>query len=159
MFAVQSVYDKQRNNEKEILDLKDQISSLKDELKKKVKEKKQIQKELDDICINLIKEKKIIWVECNLNEWRDYLETNNDDPATYYIYYYDGAIEQQGYFQGVYTNLTAYELDHFNDYINDYFYYGYPLYNDRNHHYSEDTECQLAFGSGDAYIKTLNLEL
>ena len=36
MFAVQSVYDKQRNNEKEILDLKDQISSLKDELKKKI---------------------------------------------------------------------------------------------------------------------------
>ena len=111
MFAVQSVYDKQRNNEKEILDLKDQISSLKDELKKKVKEKKQIKKELDDICINLIKEKKINWVECNLNQWRDYLETNSDDPATYYIYYYDGAIEQQGYFS-VYTNLTAYELDH-----------------------------------------------
>ena len=102
MFAVQSVYDKQRNNEKEILDLKDQISTLKDELKKKVKEKKQIKKELDDICINLIKEKKIYWVECNLNEWRDYLETNRDDPATYYIYYYDGGIEQQGYFQGVY---------------------------------------------------------
>ena len=37
----------------------------------------------------------------NLNEWREYIE--NDIFPVYYMYYYDGAIAQQGYYQGVDT--------------------------------------------------------
>ena len=45
--------------------------------------------------VDLLKEKKLEWVECNLNEWREYVEDNarddrGDDPVKYYIYRYKG---------------------------------------------------------------------
>ena len=78
---------------------------------------------------------------------------NNDDPANYYIYYYDGSIYQQGYFKGEYL-LNEKDSKHFKEYFNDYFYYGSPFYQDVNHPNHDGSECYLAFGGGSAYVKS-----
>lgn len=155
MTTVQDIFDKRRNNENRIKDIKEEIQELTRELKQRKKQKKIIEKELDNACIDLIKQKKIKWIECNLNEWREYVENNENDPAIYYRYYYDGSLHQQGYYKGVFTNLNAKEYKHFMDYINDYFYYGCPNYQDYNHPNHDGSECYLAFGGGDAYIKEI----
>ena len=110
-------------------------------------------KEVDDLQVDLVKEGKIRFVECNMNTWREYNE-NNVGGESYYIYHYDGSVYQQGYFKG-HSELEEEDLLHFKEFINDYFYYGYPLYIDRNHRNSESTECELAFDSGDAYFKEI----
>ena len=152
--SIQDIYDEHRENNIKILNITDQIEELREELKKCKNENKNINKKLKMKKINLIKSKKIKWIEADLNSWREYIE-KNDDPATYYIYYNDGSIYQQGYYEGIH-NLNENELNHFEQYLNDYFYYGYPMYLDRNEPYSEATECELAFGGGSAYIKEFN---
>lgn len=152
--SIQDIYDEYRVNNNKIINLTEQLEELKEELKNCKNEKKNITKKLKMKKIDLIKSKKIKWVETDLNSWRTYVE-HNDDPAIYYIYYNDGSIYQQGYYEGVY-NLNKDELNHFEQYLTDYFYYGYPMYLDRNAPYSEATECELAFGGGSAYIKEFN---
>ncbi len=151
---LQDVYDELRENKRNIDTLEAEIYEIKASLKTAKANQKKLLKEVTYFKnIDLIKQGKIKWIECNLNEWREYVE-KNDAFAIYYVYYYDGAIVQQGYYQGVDT-LTEKEFTHFETYLNDYFYYGKPCYVDRGAPYSEDTECQMAFGSGDAYIKEL----
>ena len=53
------------------------------ECKKKIK----VLKKEQTLQINLLKEKKLEWIECDLSEWRKYVEENND-PVKYYIYRY-----------------------------------------------------------------------
>jgi len=152
--SIQDLYDEHRANNIKIKNITEQIEELKEELKNCKNENKIINKQLKMKKIDLIKSKKIKWVEADLNSWRKYIE-QNDDPVTYYIYYNDGSIYQQGYYEGIH-NLNEDELNNFEQYFNDYFYYGYPMYLDRNEPYSEATECELAFGGGSAYIREFN---
>jgi hypothetical protein len=44
--------------------------------------------------------------------------------------------------------------EHFREYFDDYFYYGYPNYQDENHPNADGSECYLAFGGGAAGVQS-----
>ena len=88
-----------------------------------------------------------------MNEWRKYVEDNFYDPAKYYIYRYDGGIRQQGFYKGE-CKLNDKDEEHFREYFDDYFYYGYPNYQDENHPNADGSECYLAFGGGAAGVSS-----
>ena len=102
----------------------------------------------------MLEDGKLEWIECNLNEWREYVEENQDDPVKYYIYRYDGGIRQQGYYKGEFK-LNEKDDEHFREYFDDYFYYGHPNYQDVNHPNADGSECYLAFGGGAAGVTSL----
>jgi len=154
--TVQDVFDDERNNDNRIEELEEELEIVK-ELTKYLKECKKKEKILEterkNLQIDLLKEKKLEWVESDLNGWREYVE-ETDDKVTYYMYYYDGSIRQQGYYKGE-CQLDVKDSEHFEKYFDDYFYYGYPNYQDENHPHAEGSECYLAFGGGDAYVKSV----
>lgn len=137
----------------DLIDLKSQIEELKEQLSECQKKVKILKTERKSLQIDLLKEKKLEWVECNLNEWREYVEENDDDQVKYYIYRYDGCIRQQGFYKGE-CKLNVKDEEHFLEYFDDYFYYGYPNYQDVNHPNADGSECYLAFGGGGAYVQS-----
>ena len=157
--TVQDVFDDERENENRIEEIQEELECLKEELKNRKKLQTGFKQELKSLKIDLLKEKKLEWVECNLNEWREYVEDNarddrGDDPVKYYIYRYDGAIRQQGFYKGE-CKLDVKDEEHFREYFDDYFYYGYPNYQDVNHPNADGSECYLAFGGGAAGVTSL----
>ena len=152
--TVQNVFDDQRENDNRIEEIYEELECLKEELKILKKLKTGFKKELKSLKIDLLTEGKLEWIECNLNEWREYVEKNCDeDPVKYYIYRYDGGIRQQGFYKGE-GRLNMKDEEHFQKYFNDYFYYGYPNYQDENHPNADGSECYLAFGGGSAYVQS-----
>jgi hypothetical protein len=152
--TVQNVFDDQRENDNRIEEIYEELEFLKEELKILKKLKPGFKKELKSLKIDLLTEGKLEWIECNLNEWREYVEKNCDeDPVKYYIYRYDGGIRQQGFYKGE-GRLNMKDEEHFQKYFNDYFYYGYPNYQDENHPNADGSECYLAFGGGSAYVQS-----
>ena len=158
--TVQDVFDDERRNRNRIEEIEEElemINDLKTELKE-CKEKKNVLKtERKSLQIDLLKEEKLEWVECDLNEWRKYVEDNFYDPAKYYIYRYDGGIRQQGFYKGE-CRLDPKHEKHFREYFNDYFYYGCPNYQDENHPLADGSECYLAFGGGAAGVTSFEWE-
>jgi len=159
--TVQDVFDDERKNYNRIEEIKEELEYL-NELKKELtelcqKKKKLLQAERQNLQIDLLEEKKLEWIECNLDEWRKYVEDNADDPAKYYIYRYDGGIRQQGFYKGE-CKLDVKDEEHFRKYFDDYFYYGYPNYQDENHPNADGSECYLAFGGGDASVTSFEWE-
>ena len=152
--TVQDVFDDERNNKNRIEEIKEElemIEDLKEELKE-CKEKKNILKnERKTLQIDLLKEKKLEWIECDLNEWRKYVEDNFYDQVKYYVYRYDGGIRQQGFYKGEFK-LNDKDEEHFREYFDDYFYYGQPNYQDENHPNADGSECEMAFGGGAAGV-------
>jgi hypothetical protein len=156
--TVQDVFDDERKNNNRIEEIEIELSELKAELKNRKKLKPGFKKELKSLKIDLLKGKKLEWIECNLNEWREYREKNwAFDPVKYYVYEYDGGIYQQGYYKGEYL-LNKKDRRHFKKYFNDYFYYGYPNYQDVNDPNADGSECNLAFGSGAVSVKSFDWE-
>jgi len=153
--TVQDVFDDERKNKSLIKELEEEIESigdLKSQLKECKKKVKVLKTERKSLQIDLLKEKKLEWIECNLNEWREYVEKNwADDPVKYYIYRYDGGVRQQGYYKGEFK-LNEKDEQHFREYFDDYFYYGCPNYQDENHPNADGSECYLAFGGGTAGV-------
>jgi len=152
--TVQDIFDDERKNHNRIEEIEEElemITELKKELKECRKKVKILKTERKSIQINLLKENKLEWIECCLNEWRKHVEDNFYDPAKYYIYRYDGAIRQQGYYKGEFRLDPKHE-EHFREYFDDYFYYGYPNYQDENHPNADGSECYLAFGGGAAQV-------
>tara|TARA_B100000795_G_scaffold259295_1_gene234155 strand:+ start:387 stop:893 length:507 start_codon:yes stop_codon:yes gene_type:complete len=152
--TVQDIFDDERKNKSRIKELEEEIESISDlkvQLKECKKKIKILEKERKTLKIDLLKEKKLEWIECDLTEWRKYFEENDDDPVIYYIYRYDGGIRQQGYYKGEFK-LNEKDTEHFKEYFDDYFYYGYPNYQDANHPYADGSECYLAFGGGAACV-------
>jgi len=154
----QNVMDDIRENEMKIKHLELSIEQMKNELIQRKRIRKELKKEEKKVRINLSAQGKIRWIESELNEWREYVESNPDDPADYYRYYYDGCIQLQGYYEGVYR-LNEDDTEHFEKYFNDYFYYGCPCYQDANDPNVDGSECYLAFGSGDAYVLKTEWEI
>ena len=159
--SVQDVFDDERKNGNRIEEIEEElemITELKKELKECKKKEKILKTERKNLQIDLLKEKKLEWVECDLNEWREYVEKNgDDDPVKYYIYRYDGGIRQEGFYKGEFK-LNSKDEEHFQEYFNDYFYYGYPNYQDENHPLADGSECYLAFGGGDAGVTSFKWE-
>ena len=159
--TVQDVFDDERKNRNRIKEIEEEletITELKKELKECKKKMKILKTERKNLQIDLLTEGKLEWIECNLNEWREYVEKNReDDPVKYYIYHYDGAIHQQGFYKGEYK-LDLKDEEHFREYFNDYFYYGCPNYQDENHPNADGSECYLAFGGGSAYVQSFEWE-
>jgi len=152
--TVQNIFDEERENDEGITDLQDEIEYAREELAKCLAKQAALEAEREDLEIDLVKQNKMIFVECDMNKWREYVETYTRESHTYYIYYYDGSIASQGYFR-IITGFTPDDDKHFLKYMNDYFYYGYPNYQDVNHHLSQESECQMAFGSGTASLKCI----
>jgi hypothetical protein len=154
--TIQDVFDDERKNRNRIGELREQlemITELKKELKECKKKEKILKTERKGLQIDLLTEGKLEWIECNLNEWRKYIEENEDDPVKYYIYRYDGGIRQQGFYKGE-CKLDMKDEEHFQKYFDDYFYYGCPNYQDENHPNADGSECYLAFGGGSAYVQS-----
>jgi len=150
--TVQDVFDDIRENNKRIKYIEEEIIEMKEELKTRKKLQPGFKEELKSLKKDLLKEKKLEWVECGLDEWREYVEKNwAEDPVKYYIYRYDGGIYQQGFYKGE-CKLNMKDEEHFREYFNDYFYYGYPNYQDENHPNADGSECYLAFGGGSAGV-------
>ncbi len=158
--TVQDVFDDERKTKTRINEIEEELEMI-EELKKELKEckekKKVLKNERKTLQIDLLKEGKLEWIECGLDEWREYVEKQNGignwlyDPAKYYIYRYDGGIRQQGFYKGE-CKLNVKDEEHFQEYFNDYFYYGYPNYQDENHPNADGSECYLAFGGGAAGV-------
>ena len=155
--TVQDVLDDCRKNDEQLEESQEELEELQKNIKDCQKKEMVLEKELESLKINLYEEEKIKFIECDLNTWRKH---NKDDTVAskYFTYIYDGGIHNQGYFEGL-SELEEIDEKHFYLFINDYFYYGYPLYIDRNHRDSEMTECELAFACGDASIKYMTWTL
>jgi len=155
--TVQDVFDDIRENNNRIEDIEEELAELHKELVVRKKLKSGFAKEKKGLKIDLLQEKKLEWIDCDLNEWRKYVEENYDGPVKYYIYRYDGGIRQQGYYKGE-CSLDEKDQKHFHEYFNDYFYYGYPNYQDENHPNADGSECYLAFGGGTAGVTSIEWE-
>lgn len=101
------------------------------------KRKQEVIKELKNLQINLVKQKKIQWVNKTFQEWFECCKDDED----FWIHGTDCG-NTYGIWQGL-RSLSDEDLKHWEDYHHDYFYYGYPLYRDQND--SELSECQLHF--------------
>ena len=157
--TVQDVFDEERKTRDRIEELEEEIECIKqmeEELKECKKKIKVLKDERKSLKVDLLEEKKLEWIDCGLDEWRKYVE-NNDDPAKYYIYRYDGGIRQEGYYKGEFK-LNVEDEEHFEEYFNDYFYYGYPNYRDKNHPNADGSECEMAFGSGTSGVTSFEWE-
>ena len=139
---IQEIFDEQRKNNQRIDNMTNILKITTEKLAKFAIKQGKIEQKIKSMQRDLVKEKKIVFVD-----WVD------DCNETYYEYHIDGVIEICGYFHG-YSDLSLEDQDHFSEYIDDYFYYGHPNYVDINHPDYEDSECQLAFGSGTAYIES-----
>jgi hypothetical protein len=153
--TVQDAFDDSRNNNNRIEEITEELEMLKEELEECTQKKKQFKKELQTLKIDLLKEVKLEWIECGLDEWRKYVEKNFYDPVKYYVYRYDGGIRQQGFYKGE-CKLDVKDEEHFREYFNDYFYYGSPNYQDENHPNADGSECYLAFGGGTASVTSFD---
>ena len=153
--TVQDIFDDERKNHNRIEEIEEElemITELKKELKECKKKIKVLKDERKDLKVDLLEEKKLEWIDCGLDEWRKYVE-NNDDPAKYYIYRYDGGIRQQGFYKGEFK-LNEKDEEHFRKHFDDYFYYGCPNYQDENHPNADGSECEMAFGGGSAEVSS-----
>jgi hypothetical protein len=150
---IQDVFDDIRENNNRIEEIEEELIEMKEELKNRKKLQPGFKEELKSLKKDLLKEKKLEWVECDLNEWRKYVEDNFYDPVKYYVYRYDGGIRQQGFYKGE-CKLNVEDEGHFLEYFNDYFYYGSPNYQDENHPNADGSECYLAFGGGAASVQS-----
>ena len=101
--------------------------------------KKNEEKTLDVLMIDLIKENKIRWETMSFEQW--YIS----DIKYFWIYSTDDEIKM-GVFHGI-DSLNKKELSHFDHFKEDYFYYGYPLYYNVNKK-KKNTEREEAFLNG-----------
>jgi hypothetical protein len=139
-----NIYDIYKKIEAIDLELKEKD----EDLKKYKAEKKIIDKELEKITIDIVEQKKIEWVEESFEDW--YSGQNQN----FWIYSTDCGI-QMGIWRG-YDKLNQNDLDHFDTFEFDYFYYGEPNYYNCYYPNSEMSEAEMARESGDAHIKRIS---
>jgi len=156
--SIQDVFNDERNNDKIINEIKKDIENLKNKLQKEldnyiIKQKK-LSKEKSLLMIDLIKEKKIKWIECDTEMWGKYVGDTGNFNTNYYNFYYNNKIYKNGYYEG-YEFLNEKENNHFHEYINDYFFYGFPLYYDKNNKNGTKTDCEIAFSKSVAYYEII----
>lgn len=116
---------------------KRKLQSLYDKVRELENRKAELDEEINDLEIDLSKDQ-IKFVEITFEHW---LEKSKEEE--FWIYTTD-CFRRLGVWEGL-NNLTVEEREHFDEYTNDYFYYGHPNYVDRNHPAAEMTECELGF--------------
>jgi len=123
-----------------IISLTEQIEALNIRIKEDKLTMKKLKTQLKKENFDLIKLGKINFIEIEEDEEYDnkYLYLTDNENTYYTINGLD--------------KLTKEELEHFENFKNDYFYYGYPFY---SHPENEASECELAFGHGSASITKL----
>ena len=142
------IYDTEmKRSIQDIFDEKRQLDNIIKEAEDAKRRRTELLGELEN-QMDLVKEKKIKWVEKTFEEW---LEEDGEDQ--FHIYMTDTG-NSYGVWQG-HNKMNNAELDHFEKYVNDYHYYGHPLYIDKNHPDAEMTECEMAF-EGDHRLVILN---
>ena len=102
------------------------------------KQKKEAEKELKKLKINLIKDKKIERINMTFEQWLE-----NTTYQYFYVYRCEGEYEYIVW-KGEDT-LTDEETKHFNNFITDYLFYNYPDYDIHD----EMTLSQHGFEDGD----------
>ena len=149
---MQYILDEQRKNNERIEELNGELLYMQKELKQCIRQQSVLDKKEEELHIDLYEQGKLEFIECDLNTWALHIE-NTGEIEDYYTYYYEGSVTC-GYFKGC-SQLEKNDKEHFDAFINDYFYYGHSNYVDRNSPYSESTECELAFDSGTAFTKKM----
>jgi hypothetical protein len=102
--------------------------------------------EIQDLEINL-SNGKIKFVDISFEDWLD-----KSKEEEYWIYTTDCS-RKMGVWKGL-SEVSEEEREHFDEYTNDYFYYGRPFYVDRNDPGAEMTECELGF-EGDCRLSCI----
>lgn len=134
--TVQQLYDEIRSCE-EAIEVGEEAKSRKIEL----------EKSLEVVKVDLVKQKKIKWVNKTFDQWF------TGEEQEFHIYQTDS-----GNTYGVWEGLDALNEEdriHFDEHLNNYHYYGGPCYPDRNHDRAESTECELGF-EGDCSLFVLD---
>jgi len=156
--SIQDIFDDERNNNMIIEKIRQDLNNIKEKLEDKlniyINEQKKLCEEKKSLMIDLIKEGKLKWIECEITKWENFVKNTGKFDIKYYKFYYQGVIQKKGYYEGYY-HLTDEEFKHFNSFINDYFFYGFPLYYDKNILDSEETDSEKAFKEGIAYFETI----
>ena len=156
--SIQDIFNDERNNDRLIEEIKKNLENLQKELQQElelyVNKQKQLSTEKSLLMIDLIKEKKIEWIERDTEIWEKYVDDSGNFNTNYYKFYYNDKIDKNGYFEG-YEFLNEKENNHFHEYINDYFFYGFPLYYDKNNQYGTQTDCEIAFSNGTSYYEII----
>ena len=137
-------------NQKKINTLKRQVEECDDTIRKakKAKEdKKELEKQLKYFSkkMDLVRDNKIKWIEFDLFYYLyHHKDMNWNLHEEFYIYKtYHIPSDKTGYWKGL-DELSDAEREHFDKYIKDYFYYGYP--NSDGIH--DASECEMAFEFG-----------
>ena len=112
--------------------------------------KKEVKKQIKVMEIDLVKQKKIQWETMTFEEWFN----DESEENLFWIFCTDSG-NDMGVWRGL-VQLSDEDMKHFEEYQNDYFYYGYPYYMDRNMPRAEMSECEMAFGGGDCRVIALN---
>lgn len=128
-----------------ILKIKRKIHECDKKAREVKKQKKILQLQLKSLKINLVAEKKIKWVQMTFQHWMEETEYQ-----TFYIWYCDGEY-QYGVWEGE-EKLSGDEYQHFKEFYRDYFYHGYPDFNE----YDEMTEMEHGFEDGDLKISEVH---
>jgi hypothetical protein len=121
------------------------------DLKKFNVEKEVIEKELEKLSIDLVEQKKIEWVNMSFEDW--FNASYDEQQENFWIYSTDCGTEM-GIWKG-YDELNANDLDHFDTFELDYFYYGGPNYYNIYYPNSEMSEAEMARENGCAHIKRI----
>ena len=101
--------------------------------------KQEKEKILENLMVDLIKQNKIQWKSISFEEW--YLSDYNK----FWIYSTENEI-RMGVFHGL-DELNENENRHFDQFKEDYFYYGYPFYYDVDEK-TDTTDREKAFKNG-----------
>ena len=112
-----------------------------EDMKEVKKQKKELEKELKELQMDLVRDKKIKWINMSFEHWMEETEYK-----TFYIFM-SGGQHEYGIWKGE-DELNDKEFEHFKEFLNHYFYYGQPDYGEHN----EMTEMEHVFEDGDAKI-------
>lgn len=133
---LQALYDNFRKTQEDIEDLEEQLFELKNDQKKR-------QKQIDwSLEIDFVLQKKLEWQDVTKSEW----EKDKECSEIFWVYKSDDLGEITGIWKGL-KALKGVDLEHWEDYKEDYFYYGHPNYVDVNADNVELSERELAFES------------
>ena len=91
---------------------------------------------------DLVKDEKIKWQDMSKEEWE-----KSDCVETLWEFKKESDDHRVGIWVGL-SKLSKIDVQHWEDYKNDYFYYGWPKYYDINDEFYGMSECQSAFASG-----------
>ena len=143
---------------RKLQDLYDEDRNCDNQIEKLSKRKKEIQEEIKSFKINLINEKKIKWIAMPFEQWLmddDIVRTETE----FHIYETDKK-KYTGVWKG-HNKLNQSDLEHFEQFVHDYHFYGAPYYVDRyllRNEPSKVTGCEEAFSNNHKLIRLVRQE-